>query len=1058
MDDIITLKESIHSCDDFELHIPRTRKPEFIYSYKKDVKPKGIVFVIAGFGEDASESYLKYICEYTAQKFEVICISIFYHCFYSRYNNGATIYPDEQDTIKIKNYLNEHNIMYNASNPMASLSLLDNAITQDKIKGITPKDRKLIVTMTSFPKYDEYQNFGILQAIDHLNVLAFIKENIPLAKECPVALIGSSHGGYIANLCAKIAPSSIDLVIDNSSYIRPQYKFFMGKEFNLRDPEYFNRSSFNNILLYFFTKTYWTLDSNSKNFFSNAHFRIRDLNDEEHLKQMASSSKKPCYIGYHAIDDLIASYKDKAAFYENLALLGFNATLHTISQESQVDGIFIKHLSHAMDMSIKELINRELGTLFKLNHHSYIPLQPSTIECNSLIYNFNFKNGIYCGAINKNKAQDAIFAHLSETFTQNIIYIQEEHQDLYNILLAYEKAVEQDLYKNRFELIIKGDNIEIIDISTQTNFIGIPLSKFASIATSSVNFRRDNGLFEGFKKVDISDEMIDKYALLNIYENNLSGHADIIYFTKMPLDTKMKQIAKFVFFGVGTHIASIDEKIKADSYFIVEDNLELFKLFLFITPYYEIAKKSKILFSVFDSEFIKKTQYFINNNFYTNHYIKYFQAPHQNDDKLKEFHIQIASQSHLLFYYSSILEQYTRPLKYIEDGYKFLNILKPCHEFETKPVLLLAAGPSLEHNIQWLKENYQKFIVVAVSATMSILEAQGICPDIITHLDGFSESDILFRRVKNMAFFKKSIFLLASRTPKNIIGRLSKENIFFFESGTAYKYEHGSLTAFCVGSTTYLLLIALGVQNLYLLGLDLALNNQTGMTHAAGHPLAQSLDLSTQGKSFDTMIFNDNIIEVKGNFEPSVRTTSGFATSISSVNATNTSFKKESQFVYNLSNGAYFANTIPLSIKSNFTDKFTHILDLNIFNEFNANSTNSISQEDKTIAQNRLFYTKEALSKLHNFNNFNTADDFLNALKELIKILCQSQNSDDYDLAFIFQEYLKLTTTYIFDFFNRDIIDDETKKVQNLSTMLLKHLLDITNIYYSELEEYLCKL
>ncbi|EMY6260649.1 DUF2920 family protein, partial [Campylobacter lari] len=32
-------------------------------------------------------------------------------------------------------------------------------------------------------------------------------------------LIGASHGGYLANLCAKIAPWNVDNIVDNSSLV-----------------------------------------------------------------------------------------------------------------------------------------------------------------------------------------------------------------------------------------------------------------------------------------------------------------------------------------------------------------------------------------------------------------------------------------------------------------------------------------------------------------------------------------------------------------------------------------------------------------------------------------------------------------------------------------------------------------------------------------------------------------------------------------------------------------------------------------------------------------------
>ncbi|EFT6675222.1 DUF2920 family protein, partial [Campylobacter coli] len=32
-------------------------------------------------------------------------------------------------------------------------------------------------------------------------------------------MFGNSYGGYLANLCAKIAPWSIDFILDNSSFV-----------------------------------------------------------------------------------------------------------------------------------------------------------------------------------------------------------------------------------------------------------------------------------------------------------------------------------------------------------------------------------------------------------------------------------------------------------------------------------------------------------------------------------------------------------------------------------------------------------------------------------------------------------------------------------------------------------------------------------------------------------------------------------------------------------------------------------------------------------------------
>jgi hypothetical protein len=644
-----------------------------------------------------------------------------------------------------------------------------------------------------------------------------------------------------------------------------------------------------------------------------------------------------------------------------------------------------------------------------------------------------------------------------ETFFENIAYFEKNHPGLYGKLAAFDSAVEQNLYQNKYDLIYENGSFEITDTSVNKKFYAIGSAKYASIVSDEINFSRDSGVFETFKKIIVSDEAVIKYSNLTIYEDNLSGHADILNYTQKASSIKMKHIDKFIFFGVGlgTHITSVDAKISAKIYLIVEDNLELFRISLFTTPYYKIAKTSELFFSIFETkeEFAHKATLFLNHHFYLNHYIKYFQMASYSDDKLVAFHLQVASQSHMLFFYNSILQQYLRPLEYIKEGFNFLNILKQYPSLVQKPVIFLAAGPSLQKNITWLKLHQKQFVIVALSAVLGILEKENITPDIITHLDGFDDSDMLFKKVTNLTFFNESIFLIASRTPPHIVHTLQKQNVFFFESGASYKKELGNLSAFCVGSTTYLLLIALGVSQLYLLGLDLALDSATGNTHSVGHPFIKNLNLETINKEKDVMIFNDNILEVVGNFDEKVYTTSGFATSIASLNATSCGFKKSSQQVYNLSNGAFFANTTPLSIETQFVANFKELdksaIRQNIAQEFYAHSSNKISESNYQTINNRLLNAKKAEAKIKEWQEiiFDTSDVFLDSLISMMKQLYTSSNDDDYDLAFIYQEYFKLTASHIFDFFNRAVDDNAKTDSINLHRMLSSHLLNIANLY-----------
>lgn len=66
----------------------------------------------------------------------------------------------------------------------------------------------------------------------------------------PVIMIGSSHGGYLAHLAAKIAPWLIDGVIDNSSYAKFLWRLVgFGKEIDFMRYYCFGTANFLNIFL-----------------------------------------------------------------------------------------------------------------------------------------------------------------------------------------------------------------------------------------------------------------------------------------------------------------------------------------------------------------------------------------------------------------------------------------------------------------------------------------------------------------------------------------------------------------------------------------------------------------------------------------------------------------------------------------------------------------------------------------------------------------------------------------------------------------------------------------
>ncbi|MCH9813718.1 MAG: DUF2920 family protein, partial [Epsilonproteobacteria bacterium] len=260
---LITEKKSVQSCHDFELDIPRRDNVEYKYSYPSEGKLKGIVFIIPGFGDDSNLSYSDNLREYIAEKFSVIAVNVYYHCFYSRVENGAKLTLDASDKKLLHNHLDRYNIAYQDNSYFDALSDLDDKLDEQVQMGAISEALKHIVTMTLAPQHDEYQNFGVMQALDHLNVLKEIESmSLNFDTNCGVTLMGSSHGGYLAYLIAKLAPHKIDCVIDNSAYVQPPLNYIVGKEKDLLNSEY-RMSNYRHIQINCFVKTLWTLDPTS---------------------------------------------------------------------------------------------------------------------------------------------------------------------------------------------------------------------------------------------------------------------------------------------------------------------------------------------------------------------------------------------------------------------------------------------------------------------------------------------------------------------------------------------------------------------------------------------------------------------------------------------------------------------------------------------------------------------------------------------------------------------------------------------------------------------------
>lgn len=393
----------ISSCDDIELGIKRSSPLSFYSCYDDAKDAKALLVIIPGLGEDSDLVYRANLIRTMAETYDVACISVDYHCIGNRPQLGAKFGLDDIDREILTRELSSIGI--NLPIDLKSidchekvdllLKFLSKEITIRKERGILPADFRLNASITIVPTKNEYQNFGVMQAMDVLNAVLYTKKYINSAKfeHLPVIIVGSSHGGYLAHMCAKIAPWLVDAVIDNSSYAIFLWRLIgFGKEIDFTNYFCFGTDTlYQNLYIYFFDKTYWTLNEKSPYYFIDAREEIRNILNLDHLN-VQSSYKKPIYVSYHCIfDKEIAPAKDKIELYEALKKLKFDATLHMVKDKSEVDGKFIKFLAHGMGMSYKLLLQKELPSMMEkiLSQKNKKSSKSIEYKCGDTIYKFS---------------------------------------------------------------------------------------------------------------------------------------------------------------------------------------------------------------------------------------------------------------------------------------------------------------------------------------------------------------------------------------------------------------------------------------------------------------------------------------------------------------------------------------------------------------------------------------------------------------------------------------------------------------------------------------------
>lgn len=660
-----------------------------------------------------------------------------------------------------------------------------------------------------------------------------------------------------------------------------------------------------------------------------------------------------------------------------------------------------------------------------------------------------------------------------QTYTENLLFLQTTQPGLYKKLDSLTLAIEKGYYEEKYSLEYKNGYFDVLELETNRWLYSIDSNEHAKAVAKSIDYKKTGNLYETFYDVTISKDYAQELEELGIENNSYSGAASLISYSNEHAnknDTTMVKLYKFIFLGVGLglHITELHKKLQSNIYFIIEDDLELFRLSLFTTNYKSLTDNgAELVFSIFDDEdeFRNKTNIFISQHFIYNHYIKFFQLLSHSEEKLKIMQNIIIGQTYLTFNYSALTISILRPLVHLKNGYKLLDVLSSYEDtpFTKKPVLLLGAGPSFQKNIDWLKENHKKFIIVAVSALFAKLEELDIKPDIVTHVHGFSDAMPHIRKVKDHSFFDKTISLFGGFSEPAFVKYFKKENVYIFEGSSRYKRGHGGLTSSNIGSLSYALLMSLYTRDLYLLGTDFAMDQITGDTHSDNHEYTKNIKLEENKEIGGEAIYKQTVIKVKGNFKDKVFTTLLMDGWKGEFNALSKYYRKNyNEHIYNLCDGAYINDTEPLKPDDEQISKLKEIDKDKLYDElrslFDSKSENFLNEDEDNDLQDRIDYCDHLIGIINTHikrNHQSLYEYHYNLLGVFKELLSDDNNVNTSDLNHIITMYMQFVSGYIFDLINTKEITNHKRLIKHLDRVVMPQIIRVINYFKEHLQEYL---
>lgn len=662
------------------------------------------------------------------------------------------------------------------------------------------------------------------------------------------------------------------------------------------------------------------------------------------------------------------------------------------------------------------------------------------------------------------QAEQELQNALVAQYFSNLEFLKENDMDLYNKINTLSMMIDEEYFKENFvlEFIKEMGEFDILSLEKNSYFYGRNAKIINQNFLNKIDFSKkstfsnlvNNMYLKKDKNIEISDSKFD--VLNHIIHDNMSEYANV-FGDSYSKDKEYKQIDKFFFFGnlLGSHLKIFQEKFSFKSCFIYEPNLEIFRLSLFVTDYRNLNNKSKIVFSIMDDEniFIEKINYFFTSiSIYSNYNIKYYNLIHTNDEVYHKILNELFLSNGSTFDYTKLLYDTFYSISKHINNHNILTTKNKTNDFlltNNKPTLLIGAGPSLTKNIKWLKDNQDKFILVAIGATYKKLFDNGIIPDIVTTVDPkFEILDKTHFNIKDVELLKDTIVIASINTPSKILNRFNQDKLFLYEVVDTFKNNSNAYYGISIGEVTLSILLDMNIKDIYLLGTDLAFDDKTGQSHFEGYSNKRK-DFENDTSKLDDALKTGNtsleeFLQVRGNNREKVVTNRMFALSINQYVRIINIFKKHFQNIYNLcEDGAYIEGTIlkkkeEIENYKNIESKSFLFDNLKNVSEF---GLLKVEYKDLDKRINNMNLIKKVLSK--QFSKINSSKDILEFNNKFLTLLNSIAKYNDKFFLKIMSNYFNFVIPYIYYSLNDKKLNDNDLKVK---------LKEVENIFYKQVK------